>query len=166
MSIRSASWFRWIQIKPYGPDHVINGLNISGNTFKHINGASLQRVEGVNTTHATLDFSKTRNVTIEGNTFNGISNLMKNPVTVNKSQSSANKTWTVDLEEYMPFGSRARTAVSIIPHNAIKNSSNATIYTLPYAQVNQGSNKNQIKLVWSQSCKGNINLTARCDNPQ
>ncbi len=164
-SIDSATWFAFIVVRPYGTDHFINGLNISGNTFKHTGGGSIDRVDKVDASIAPLDMTRARNVMVIGNTFTNIVDRISNPVTLSVSEAGATNTWEVELATYLPFGGRARTVAGVVPIGKIKNGSNAGVYTLPYATVNQGPNASKIKLNWSEPVTGTIELTARMDNP-
>jgi len=81
------SWFTFINIKPHGAGHVINGLNISNNTFQHSSG-SLDRIDYVDDSIAPLDATGFRNIVIEGNTFNNIDKRIFNPMQIEISQAS------------------------------------------------------------------------------
>ncbi|SLN35024.1 Pectate lyase superfamily protein [Pseudoruegeria aquimaris] len=158
-----ASWFNWIVITPYGQGHFINGLNVSGNTFRAING-SIERVEGVDETYASLDMTKARNVTFAGNTFNNVNTRSINPVTVRHTQNSDASTWVVSTEGHLPFGGESRGVDSVMADGAIKAGS-STLYSVPYAQVGQGADRSQVNLRWQQACDGAVWVTARMDEP-
>ncbi|MCT8160959.1 glycosyl hydrolase family 28-related protein [Pseudoruegeria sp. SHC-113] len=159
----AASWFNWIVITPYGQGHFINGLNVSGNTFRSING-SVERVESVDETYASLDMTKARNVTFAGNTFNNVDTRAINPVTVRHVQNSYAGTWTVSSEGHLPFGGESRGVDSVMADGPIK-SGNTTIYSAPYASVGQGANRDQVQLKWQQACDGAMWVTMRMDEP-
>src|SRR5690606_20129274 len=80
-----ASWFSWIVFKPFGAGHFIDGLSITGNSFKVFNG-SIDRVDKVDTTFAALDNSRMVNVLVLGNTFRSVGQPIANPVTIEHSQ--------------------------------------------------------------------------------
>ncbi|MDJ0627447.1 MAG: glycosyl hydrolase family 28-related protein [Rhodobacter sp.] len=159
-----ASWFNWIVIRPHGPGHFIQGLSVTGNTFKSLNG-NIERIESVDDSIATLDFTRTRNVVFEGNTFNGVNQLTINPVTLDFNQSSPLKTWTLNVGGYLPFGGHARTVQSVTPKGPISNSSGTYVYYFPRFTPNSGTDRNQIKLDWPETCKGTVVLTSRVDKP-
>lgn len=161
----AASWFRWIQVKPFGTGQYLNGFTITDNVFKAINSPDLDRVEMVDTTHADLDHSKARNVTVTGNMYNGVINRMQNPVTVTVSRSGANTSWTKDVSEFLPFGGRTRTVTGIVPEEAIKDVLNAVVYEQPYASVGQGTNGVEFDVTWSKPVKGKVQVTVRSDDP-
>lgn len=159
----SAPWFRFIQIKPYGPNHFINGLSITGNVFKHTGGGTLERVELADDSIAPLLTNKFQNITVDGNSFNNFDQRTINPVTVELDQASADDIWSYDFGEFMPFGGKARHVVAVMPHNEIKTSSGTGVYTLPYAVPALGSSETEIKLHWSTAVKGKAYVTVRTD---
>lgn len=160
----AADWSSWIVVKPYGPGHFIQGLSVTGNTFKSING-NLDRIEKVDTTFATLDMSRMRNIVFEGNTFNGVSDPCFNPVSLEFTQSSAATNWTLDPSRYLPFGGWARTVESLVFVGPLQNSGNNAVGTIPYVTNNYGSSSNQIQLTFPQSTKGSVRAMIRIDNP-
>ncbi|WP_372604765.1 glycosyl hydrolase family 28-related protein, partial [Actibacterium sp.] len=159
-----ASWFKYFVVKPVGIGHFIQGLNVSGNTFKII-GASIERIDYVDTTYAELDMSRARNITFEGNAFNGVDQIVVNPVMLQFDEATNAATWVCSFNGYLPFGGRARNMVSVTTESAIQNAANATVSALPYAKVEQGANKNEVHLVWPEPVRGRVQLTARVDNP-
>ena len=158
------SSFRWIVVKPCGAGHFIHGLNVSKNTFRSING-SIERVEKVDASIAPLDMTRARNILVEGNTFNGISEPMFNPVTVKHEEASEQQTWTVDFEEHLPFGGLTKSISGIVPEGAIENAGNTSVFALPYVDLRHGTNKNQIAVHWPEPVRGTAHITARMDNP-
>ena len=159
-----APWFRFFVITPRGAGHFINGLSITNNAFRTIN-TSIDRVEMVDTTHATLDYTRFRNVAFEANTFNGISQLTTSPVMVEHSQNTPADTWVVDAAAFLPFASRARNVQSLVAEGAITNGANVAQYVMPYVQVEQGAQNAQVHLRWPTPVKGLMQVTLRCDNP-
>ena len=118
----------------------------------------------MDSTFATLNHSKARNLVVQGNTFNAISEPIYNPCILEHSQASDTQTWTVDFAPSLPFNGRARTVEAVVPVGAIQSGS-ANIYELPHSQAEQGGSGSQVKLNWSRACRGSVNLTARMDNP-
>ncbi|MVO17151.1 glycosyl hydrolase family 28-related protein [Parasedimentitalea huanghaiensis] len=157
-----APWFSYIVIKPYGSDHFLNGMSVSGNKFRSING-SIDRAERVDTSFSGLDFSRTKNVFFEGNTFHNVSAAVSNPLRVRHDQSSATKTWTIDPDDGLPFGGRSRGVDSVIALGAIRTSGGSSRYAMPYVDLEQGSNQDQIDLVWEESVHGEVQVTMRMD---
>ena len=158
-----APWFRWIVIKPYGPNHSIQGLTVSGNVFRPVNG-NIDRVEGIDSTYADLNKANYRNILFEGNAFNAVNQPVYNPVTLKHAEASDTTTWNVDFGPYFPFGGRTKSVQGIVPEGKIQ-SGTTTVYTLPYANTGQGATGSEIKLNWASACRGSVHLTARMDNP-
>jgi hypothetical protein len=159
-----APWFRWLVITPRGAGHFVNGLSVTNNVFRTLNG-TIDRVEMVDTTYATLDYSRFRNLTFEANTYNGVSQMSVSPVMVEHTQNTAADTWVVDASAYLPFASRARNVQSLVAEGAITNASNVAQYVMPYVQVEQGAQNALVNLRWPTPVKGLMQVTLRCDNP-
>ena len=104
--------FKFIVIKPYGPNHFIHGLSVNANVFRSINGY-IDRVEKVDTTFADLDYSRMRSVSFAGNTFHGVTDEVFNPAYLNHTQATAASVWTVETEPFLPFRGRARSVESV-----------------------------------------------------
>jgi hypothetical protein len=164
MASDTATSFRWLVIKPHGPGHFIQGLNVSGNTFKSING-SVVRVEGVDTSIATLDFDRSRNVVFSGNTFNGVDQATINPVTLEFAQPSNASVWNLNVGTYLPFEGFCRTVESITTRGSIQNGADQATYFFPSATPNAGANQDQVQLRWPEACRGTVVVTARMDKP-
>ncbi|AQS49241.1 hypothetical protein BMG03_16695 [Thioclava nitratireducens] len=162
--INVAPWFTWLSIKPYGPGHFIQGLSVTNNVFKSLNG-SVDRIEKIDTSFADIDRSRVRNVVFEGNMFNGIKEISQNPVMVEVNQSAAQTVWTADASEYLPFAGWARNVQGLIAEGMVRDSSGARIDAMPYVAVEQGAAKNQITVNWPEAAKGRLQVTLRMDNP-
>ncbi|PWE51672.1 hypothetical protein DEM26_01550 [Thioclava sp. NG1] len=162
--INVAPWFTWLSIKPYGPGHFIQGLSVTNNVFKSLNG-SVDRIEKIDTSFADIDRSRVRNVVFEGNMFNGIKEISQNPVMVEVNQSAAQSVWTADASEYLPFAGWARNVQGLIAEGMVRDSSGARIDAMPYVAVEQGAAKNQITVNWPEAAKGRLQVTLRMDNP-
>ncbi|WP_417248355.1 glycosyl hydrolase family 28-related protein [Celeribacter sp.] len=160
----SADWFSWIVVKPFGPGHFINGLSVTGNAFKSINGW-IDRVEKVDTTHADLNYNRMRNIVFEGNTFNAVSQSTFNPVGVNFTQNTAATQWVLDASEYLPFGGWARTVEGIVFDGELVNGSGATVSAMPYVTTNYGPDSNQVQLTFPEATEGTVQISIRMDNP-
>lgn len=156
-------WFRWISIKPYGTGHFLNGVVITGNVFKAFSGPELERVESVDDSIAPLLPEKCRNVTIDGNTFNGVADTFMNPVTIPVSRTSLSAGWRTGIGAYLPFEMLARFGTAITPNGAITNGSNSNVYTQPYFEGETGTNGKSFDINWSEAVKGNVRVTVRCD---
>lgn len=157
-----ASWFKFILIKPYGSGHYINGLSITGNVFRALNGA-IERVEGVNTTYADLDRTRARDVLMQGNTFHSVTNPVYSPCTLKHYEPSDAATWTIDYAEKLPFDSHAVTVESLVKNGQIKSGS-SNVTEMPYVLTSQGADKNQVKVGWANASRGTVTVIARIDN--
>ncbi|MEM6306908.1 MAG: glycosyl hydrolase family 28-related protein [Pseudomonadota bacterium] len=158
-----APWFKYLVIKPHGINHTIFGLTITGNVFRALNGA-IDRVEGVDTTFADLDYTRTRNVVVQGNTYHGVSEPMYNPCVLSHTEGSDSSVWNVNFSSQLPFGGRARTVESIVCNNRILSGA-TTVYENPYVLTNQSTGGQTIRLGWSKATRGTVTVTARMDNP-
>ncbi len=157
-------YFSWFVLKPYGPGHTLKGFNVTGNTFKSING-SIDRIDKLDDSIASIDPWSVRNVTFQANTFTGISQPTINPATLEFTQSTASKVWTLDVSSYLPFEGNARTVSSVVHKGPIKNESNEDVFANPFVYVNAGSQGNQVQLNWPEKCTGTVVVTSRVDKP-
>ncbi len=160
----AASWFSWIVIKPYGPGHYIQGLSVTGNTFLSINGQT-DRVEKVDTSFATLDMTKARNIVFQGNTFNAIGQNTYNPVTLPFTQATAQTVWNCNFGSFFPFGGRALTVEGVVAEGAITKAAGTRLTEMPYASLQQGAQGTEVRLNWLSAAKGSVRIVARMDNP-
>ncbi|MFE3839051.1 glycosyl hydrolase family 28-related protein [Pseudogemmobacter sonorensis] len=159
-----SSAFRWIVIKPHGPGHFLNGVSITNNTFRVFN-AVVPRVESVDTTFASLDFSRSRDVRVEGNTFNQVTQSISNPIVFAHSQNTAAEVWTVNASGFIPFGGRIRMVEAVQTEGALTTAANAMRYAAPHALPGQGAGNNQVQLRWNEALKGKAIVTMRMDVP-
>lgn len=165
MASNVAPSFRWLVIKPRGPGHFLNGLSVTGNVFRAIDGA-VDRIEKVDTSQAGLDNGRARNVLFQSNVFHGVSQICVNPVTVTHDQPTTAATWTVDASDLLPFGGKAITVVSVVPAGALRNAGNAVVHAAPYAEAMQGAGDARITLKWPEGLRGAAVVTLRSDTPQ
>ena len=159
-----APWFSWIVVKPYGQNHSIQGLNVSGNVFRTYSG-NIDRVEHIDTTYADLDFNTMRNITFSGNVFNGVNEQVRNPYSDIHNQQTEDSVWIVDTGTFLPFGGWTRTIESVEPVQAITNSSGQTVFHQPYIDPVNGANTHEFRVVWPEPVKGKIRFCVRMDNP-
>ena len=156
--------FRFVVIKPYGSGHYLQGFNMSGNVFKPLNG-SIDRVDQVDTTFADLNYARFRNIVVEGNSFNAVTQTTANPVTLEFDQNTAATVWTVDTGGYLPFGGRARTVSAVVAEGKITGAAGERRSDMPYVEVEQGAQKDAITLNWADPAKGRVQVTVRTDTP-
>lgn len=156
--------FRWLVMAPYGPGHFINGFMANDNVFRTVN-TNIERVDGVDTTRATLDFTRFRNIVIDANTFNGVNQITQSPVVVRHLQNTAANTWVIDASGFLPFGSRARNVTAVVADGQITTAASVGNAEMPWTQSEMGPGGGQINLRWSVALRGRANVTIRCDNP-
>ena len=159
----TADWFSYIVLKPYGSGHSISGLDISGNSFRAVNG-KIDRVERVDTSFADIDYSKLQDIRIAGNSFHNIRAHMTNPVIKHHRQNSLDTTWRVNFDGDLPFKGHARSVTSVVVTGTLKNDSNVTRYTSPSVQTSRGGKKDELELKWDERVVGTVTVTARVDN--
>ena len=158
-----ATSFSYIVIKPHGAGHFVNGLNVSGNRFRSING-SVERAEQVDTSFADLNFARMRNVRFEGNSFHGISNPVANPHLIEFQQNSNTQTWVIPTGPGLPFEARSLSVDAVVVRGGVRNAANAVNYDNPFIRAQQGPTSDQVHVVWSEPVRGKISVTARMDN--
>ncbi|NNK16572.1 MAG: right-handed parallel beta-helix repeat-containing protein, partial [Sulfitobacter sp.] len=158
-----APWFSYIVVKPHGAGHFLNGVAITGNRFRTLNGL-IDRVDRVDTTFADLDMSRCKNVEMNGNSYLGISIQVANPALVDYTQTTEANAWIIDATDELPFGGEAATVDSVMAIGGIRNSNNVRQYDMPYADTSQGPNRDQIQLVWPTAVRGRVQATIRMDS--
>lgn len=158
-----APWFSYIVIKPHGSGHYLNGVNISGNRFRSING-NIDRVERVDTSFADLDYSRFKNVTFTGNSFHAVNQQAANPLRVEHSQNSTAVVWNIETDNRLPFGAQARHVESVVARGAIVDGNGSRNHDMPYADPGKGSAKDGVNLVWGKAVKGKVLITVRIDD--
>ncbi len=164
MAIDVAAFFRWLVITPRGAGHYINGLAVTNNAFRTVNGF-IDRVDTVDSSFASLDTGKFRNIVFDGNTYNGVTQITVSPLVVEHVQATASDTWVVEGGGFFPFTGRARNVTGIVAEGAVTNASNVAQFVLPYTLVEQGVAKTAVNLKWPTAVKGKVNVTMRCDVP-
>ncbi|MEE2943789.1 MAG: glycosyl hydrolase family 28-related protein [Pseudomonadota bacterium] len=150
-----APWFSYLVIKPYGTGQSIGGLSVTGNKFRSIDG-SIDRVDRVDETFAPLDTTRGKNIRVEGNTFHQIETPIYNPVMVSHDQNTASDTWMVDTEGQLPFGGQARSVESVVATERLRNGSNQTRWAVPYVDLQQGAEGDQVRLNWEEPLTGEV----------
>ena len=157
-----SSAFRWLVVKPYGPGHFLNGFSMTGNSFR-VFANTIDRVEMVDTSLATLDFGRSRNVRVEGNSFNQVAQGIMNPVVVSHTQNTAADTWNVSAGGFIPFQGRIRMVEAAMAEGVITNASNVARYLAPNATPGTGAAFNEAQLRWGEPVKGKAIVTLRMD---
>jgi hypothetical protein len=120
-------------------------------------------VERVDTSFSDLDFSRTKHLTFEANTFHNITKQAFNPLRLRHSEATPSATWTIGVNGELPFGGHLRGVDSIVAMGRISAIGGGARFDTPYAQTGQGSNGDQAHLIWSQPVNGEVAVTVRMD---
>ena len=156
--------FRFVVVKPYGSGHYLNGFSLLSNSFRVFN-AEIDRVDMVDTTFAGLDFTETRNVRVDGNSFSNVGQSIMNPVVVSHNQNTAADTWNVVAGGFVPFAGRVRLVESVVAEGTILNASGSARYAFPNVVPGTGAQGNQTQLRWGEAVRGKAIVTMRMDLP-
>ena len=157
-----APWFSYFVVKPHGSGHFLNGVSVTHNRFRSING-SIDRAEQVDTSFADLDFNRSKNVTFENNTYHGVSAVVATPLRVRHVEATAAKNWDVSVGGNLPFGGYSRGVDSIVALGSITNGAGAVVYSMPYSVLESGPNNDEVRLVWEEAVKGEVVIAIRVD---
>lgn len=157
-----APWFSYIVVKPHGTGHFLNGVNITGNKFRSING-SIDRVDRVDTSFADLDFSRMKNVMFSGNAFHAINQQVSNPLRVQHEEGSVAQNWSISPNGELPFGAWARNVDAVVANGQIRNAASVVKHSMPYVITEEGANNDEVQLVWDEAMSGAVTVTMRID---
>ncbi len=157
-----APWFSYIVIKPHGEGHFLSGVNITGNKFRSING-SIDRAERVDTSFADLNYARFKHIDFAGNSFHAVDAQVSNPYRIHHDQASAAATWTFGANGELPFGAWVRNVDSVIARSELRNSSGTVKHVVPSALSQQGTNNDQVSLVWEEPMRGDVTVVVRID---
>jgi hypothetical protein len=163
-AIDVAPWFSFIVMKPYGPGHYLQGLMVSGNVFR-TTGGRIDRADKVDTTFASLNFGRFRNVAFQSNAYNGIDFPAESPTIILHDQNTEANSWTISAGDKLSFGGWARTVSSVVMETPPRDAGNAIRYEMPYVNVQEGVNNNEVRLRWPQATRGRALVTVRVDRP-
>lgn len=159
-----ATHFSFIVLKPYGPNHFIQGLSVTGNIFRTFNG-NIDRVEKIDDSIASLDKTRFRRIHFDSNTFNGVNVPVSNPVIAQFEENTAQSVWNLDFSDRFPFGGRSRRVTSVVADAPLLNASSSQVFASPIAQGETGASGAEVQLTWPEPLSGRVVVTARIDNP-
>ena len=157
-----APWFSYIVVKPHGAGHFLNGLTVSGNRFRTVNG-SMTRAERVDTSFSDLDHARNRSVAYHSNSYHNISRKSANPLVISHSQNDNAKTWTIETDEELPFEAFCTAVDAVVAVGDIRNTSNVKQFQAPVAEARKGANQDQCTLEWGTELRGPVRVTVRMD---
>ena len=89
--------------------------------------------------------------------------IFQNPLIVEHTQSSANRVWTLETNNELPFQSYAKRVTALAPQAQIKTSSISSYFHMPSTTGQVGSDKDQVQLPFGTAVKGKMAVTVRCD---
>ncbi|GGH36023.1 Pectate lyase superfamily protein [Cribrihabitans marinus] len=156
-----APWFAFVIVKPHGNGHFLNGVSVTGNKFKAVNGV-VDRIEAVDTSFADLDYDRFKHVEVSGNTYHQITRQAMSPLRVRHSQPTAAQTWVVDPAAELPFGGWARAVDGVVPINGAQ-AAQGPVFAAPYVSLAQGAARDQVHLVWPKPVRGVADVILRVD---
>ena len=157
-----APWTSYIVVKPYGAGHFLNGVTVTGNRFRTLNG-NIDRVDRVDDSFAPLDMSRARNVVMTANSYLGIDVQVASPAMIDFTQGTEDTAWIIDAGDVLPFGGQTRGVDSVMPIGGIRNANNVRQYDMPYADIGIGTDGDQVQLVWPSAVRGRVMATVRMD---
>ncbi|TMM51162.1 glycosyl hydrolase family 28-related protein [Sulfitobacter sabulilitoris] len=157
-----APWFSYIVVKPHGAGHFLSGVSVTGNHFRTLNGP-IDRVERIDTSFADLNYGRMKNVTFSDNSFHSVTTPANSPLSLEHDQASTATTWVIDTAQGLPFGAHARSVDSIVATQQIRNAAGVTQFEMPYVNAAQGTNQDQVQLVWSSPMRGRVQIAVRMD---
>lgn len=157
-----APWFSYIVVKPFGSGHFVNGMNVSGNTFRS-SGGKIDRVERVDDSYAPLDLNRMKRLSFSNNTFHNVEYASQNPLLVSHDQNSHADTWVLDTGNELPFDGYATEVDSLVFRSRLRNAANVSEWFMPYTSTLQGAADNQVHVIFPEPVLGDINALIRMD---
>ncbi len=158
-------WFEFIVWSPIGSNHRLVGINVIGNTFQLFGGSVIDRVDGVDGSLGSFDYSETKNLVWEGNSYGEVRATTASPALIEVDQTSTSATWTADASEMLPLGCQALGVDAVTAHGAITTGGGAKVFDAPYVEARKGGDKDRVTIHWSGAVKGKVQLKIRADGP-
>jgi hypothetical protein len=157
-----APWFSYFVVKPHGAGHFLNGVTVSGNRFRSING-KIDRAERVDTSFSDLDHSRNREVFFDGNSYHNVTEQAHNPLIVAHTQNNKARTWVVGTSKQLPFEGRCLHVDAVVLSGDLRDTGGFKRYEAPLARGEIGANAEQFSVEWSTEMSGQIRATVRMD---
>ncbi|WP_135501766.1 glycosyl hydrolase family 28-related protein [Roseovarius aestuariivivens] len=155
--------FNFLSVKPHGPGHFISGLAVTGNTIRVIDGV-LDRFEGIDTTFATMNFERFKNIKFSDNIFHNVRDEVENPLVLEHTEASVQRAWTVAPKPKLAFGAWLQHVESLIPSGPIRDANDEPHYGIPYYDSKQGPNNDEVVFRWEKPVRGSVVLRVRIDD--
>ncbi len=159
-----APWFTYIVVKPHGAGHFINGLTVTGNSFRVI-GDPIDRVESVDTSFADLDYNRFRNIAFRDNMFNQIGTPSASPLILEHTEASPAATWEIAPGPKLPFGAWVQTVESVVAAGPVRDAGGDPHFGACYYEAKQGPGRDRAKLQWGTPVSGTVTMILRVDDP-
>ena len=86
-------------------------------------------------------------------------------MTIRHNQNTAATSWTIYTGGKLPFNGYARTVSALVMEGQANGPANEVRTGMPYANVQQGTNRNEVRLTWPSATRGRAVITIRGDNP-
>ncbi len=157
-----AQWFSYIVVRPFGAGHFLNGLSVTGNKFRSINGY-IDRAERIDTSFGAMNYDRFTDIHFTGNTFHGVGKQAANPLRIRHEQNTASQVWTVETDGNLPFAGEARGIDAITALGPLRGPGGAIKFATPYVQLQQGPNQTQVRANWPEALQGEIQVLVRVD---
>ncbi|MEL6450412.1 MAG: glycosyl hydrolase family 28-related protein [Pseudomonadota bacterium] len=157
-----APWFSYLVVKPHGTGHFLNGITVTGNRFRSINGV-ITRAERVDTSFADLNYDRNRSVYFDGNSYHNVSEHAQNPLVLGHTQNSNAQTWTVGTSKRLPFESYCQFVDAVTLTGDLRNTGNVKVYEIPVAKGRAGTDEDAFTLEFGTSVRGSIRAIVRMD---
>ncbi|MEM7075089.1 MAG: glycosyl hydrolase family 28-related protein [Pseudomonadota bacterium] len=164
LSQSSAPSFNFLIVKPYGAGHFINGLTVTGNNVRLADGV-IDRFEGVDSSFATFNFDRFRNIRFSDNAYFNVSVQVENPLVLQHTEASAQGTWVITPAPQLPFGAWAQTVESVMPEGPVRDAAGTAHHGVPYYDAKQGPANDQVLLHWEKPVSGTVTMRVRIDDP-
>lgn len=155
--------FNYIRLAPYASGLQLDGLSVTGNAFKSLNGGVIERVEAVDTSHGSFDAAMTRNVTFADNSYEDVLFRTAAPLLLDHVQVSVADIWTLNTGGRLPFEGRAMVAYGLSMNGAVRDSGGAVYDGIPYLEPQSGIGLDEVRLRWVKAVKGNALIMVRSD---
>lgn len=157
-----APWFTFLTVKPHGPGHFLDGVIVTGNTFRAI--GSIDRAESVDTSFADLDYDRVRNITFTGNSFHNVAVQAESPLVMSHDEVSASATWVITPAPRLPFGAWAQVVETVLPEGPLRDATGAVAHIAPHFEARQGPERDRVHLLWPGPVSGRVVLRVRIDD--
>ena len=162
LSGAAAPWFSYIVVKPHGAGHFLNGVSVTGNTFRSFNG-NIDRAERVDTSFADLDYGRFENIVFSGNSFLNVDAKVSSPLALRHNEASTGSVWVIEADQRLPFNAAARSVDAVVARGMITNSSDVPVFASPAVATEQGPQSASVHLTWPEAVRGEVQLTLRMD---